>query len=349
MLSSWRLWVTSREFPLVPIARWYPILPEPWDRIFLGLLLASLVVALRFYKPAVTFFLVGALFLALGDQNRFQAWFYLYAVMLFLTLFEVRTALAGCRIAISVVYFWSGLQKFNQGFFDEVVPFFLEPARRWLSPGWIALIRTLIASAGIVELLIGIGLWIRPLRRVAIAAAFLVHLTALLLLGPLGREWNLSVWPWNVTMPLLVLALFAPKRIPPALPDLKTSTPALACVLLLAFLPTLGYFGIWDSSLSFCLYSGNTAKCDLSVTPELRERLPKAVRRWVERTERGELSVNVMRWAIAEIGVPPLAEPRNFRALARYVAGYAATDHDVRLVIAPRYGPWKTYRQTDLR
>ena len=349
MLSSWRLWVTSRQFPLVPIARWYPILPEPWDRVFFGLLLASLVVALRFYKPAVIFFLAGALFLTLGDQNRFQAWFYLYAVMLFLTLFEVRTALAGCRIAISVVYFWSGLQKFNQGFFDDVVPFFIEPARRWLSPGWIALLQPLIASAGVVEFFIGIGLWIRPLRRVAIGAAFLVHLTALLLLGPLGREWNLSVWPWNVTMPLLVLALFAPKKIPHAVPDLKTSTPALACVLLVAFLPTLSYLGVWDSSLSFCLYSGNTARCELFVTRELLDRLPWSVRRWAVRTESGEISINVMRWAVAETGAPLLAEPRNYRALARHIAGYASTDQDVRLVIAPRYGPWKEYRQSELR
>jgi hypothetical protein len=349
MLCSWRLWVSVREFPLVPIARWYPVLPEPWDRIFLGMLLASLVVALRFYKPAVTFFLAGAFFLALGDQNRFQAWFYLYAVMLFLTLFEERVALAACRVAVSTVYVWSGLQKFNQRFFDEVVPFFVEPAGRWLSPGWIALLQALIASAGVVELLIGIALWIRPLRRVAIAAAFLVHLTALLLLGPLGREWNLAVWPWNITMPLLVLVLFAPARIPHALPALRISTPALACILLFALLPTLSYFGAWDSSLSFCLYSGNTARADFLVTPALFERLPERMRRWMERTERGELSLNVMRWAVAEIGTPPLAEPRNFRALARYVARYAPTDHDLRLVVAPRYGPSKEYRQSDLR
>ena len=349
MLASWRLWTGSREFPLVPIVRWYPNLPAPWDRILFGILLASLVVAFRFYKPAVTFFLAGALFLALGDQNRFQAWFYLYVVLLFLTLFEVRTALAGCRIAVSVVYFWSGLQKFNQGFFDEVVPFFLEPARRWLSPGGIAVLQPLIASAGVVEFMIGIGLWIRPLRRVANAAAFLVHLTALLLLGPLGREWNLSVWPWNVTMPLLLLALFAPRKIPHPLADLKTTTPALACVLLVAFLPTLSYLGVWDSSLSFCLYSGNTARCDLLVTRELLDRLPWSIRRWSGRTESGEISINVLRWAVAETGAPLLAEPRTYRALARYVAGYAATDHDVRLVIAPRYGPLKEYRQIDLR
>jgi hypothetical protein len=81
----------------------------------------------------------------------------------------------------------------------------------------------------------------------------------------------------------------------------------------------------------------------------LRERLPYGVRRWVERTERGDLSVNLLRSAIAETGAPLLTEPRNYRALARYIAGYASTDHDVRLVIAPRYGPSKEYRQSELR
>jgi hypothetical protein len=349
MVACWRLWITSRNFPVVPIVRGYPVLPVPVDRVFFGLMLASLVVAFRYYRPAVVFFLAGAVFLALGDQNRFQAWFYLYAVLLFLTLFPVDTALAGCRLAVSAVYLWSGIQKFNQAFFDDVVPFFLEPASRVLSPGWIAVLQPLVASAGVVEVLIGLGLWVRPLRRAAIAAAFAVHLTAILLLGPLGRNWNLSVWPWNLTMPIVLLILFAPSKFRRAVPDLKASLPAFACVALFVFLPVLSFVGVWDSSLSFCLYSGNTARVDLFVTPELRGRLPAPIRGYVERDDRGNLLINVMRWAITEIGAPPLAEPRNFRAIARHVARYAPTDHDVRLVVAPAYGRVQEYRQSELR
>jgi hypothetical protein len=349
MLASWRLWVTSRNFPLVPIARWYPTLPAPWDRVFFGVLLVSLVVAVRFYRPAVIFFIAGALFLSLADQNRFQPWFYLYVVMLFLTLFDPPPALAGCRLAVSAVYLWSGIQKLNQQFFDSVVPWFVEPARRWLSPDWIGPLEWLIASAAAVEIFIGIGVWYRPFRRMAMAAAVLVHAMALVLLGPLGHGYNLVVWPWNLTMPLLVILLFGAAKIPRPLADLKRSTAALVVVTLFALLPAASYVGLWDSALSFCLYSGNSAKMDLYVSPELVERLPATLRRFVGRTARGELVIDVMRWGLSETGAPPLGEPRNFRALARYVARFARTDQELRLLVVPRFGPLAEYRPRDLR
>jgi hypothetical protein len=56
-----------------------------------------------------------------------------------------------------------------------------------------------------------------------------------------------------------------------------------------------------------------------------------------------------MSWGLAELGVPPLGEPRSFRAVARYVAQFAPSDHDVHLIVAPRFGPIEEYRQSDLR
>jgi hypothetical protein len=349
MLACWRLWVSSRQFPAVPVTRWFPALEAPWDRIFFGVLLLSLVAALKFWRPPVIFFLAGIGFLVLGDQNRIQPWFYLYVIMLFLTLMPVPAALAGCRVVLSAVYFWSGAQKFNQNFFDSVVPWLVEPAHRWLSPEWVAPIGWLIASAGAVELFIGIAVWIPTFRRAAVVTAFLVHATVLILLGPLGRSYNLVVWPWNIAMPLLTLVLFWPRKIPYTLPDLKTSRTALVTVVLFAILPALSYVGLWDSALSFCVYSGNTAKLTLFVSPGLRDRLPTGIRRFVVSREQGDLEIHLMAWGLAELGAPPLSEPRGFRAVARYVARFAQTDHDVHLVVAPRLGPMEEYRQSDLR
>ena len=41
---------------------------------------------------------------------------------------------------------------------------------------------------------------------------------------------------------------------------------------------------------------------------------------------------------VAAVGVPPLAEPRSFRSLGRYVARYARSPGEIRLVIDPRPG-----------
>lgn len=339
MLASYRVWTTSRRFPLVPIAEWFPILQPPWDAVFLGFLLALLVAALWFYRWSVALFLGGALFLVLEDQTRLQPWFYLYTMMLLLTLFPDRVALAGCRVALSGVYVWSGIQKLNGAFFDEVVPWFADPARRWFSEAWIEPVEFAIAASPLLEIFIGAAVWLAPLRRFAVAAGILLHAVILIFLGPLGHDYNLVVWPWNLTMPLLFLALFTPRSIARPWRALRQSKPAFAVVLLFVGLPVLSFVGLWDSSLSFCMYSGNTARLDLFVSPALAQRLPAWLRPFVVPTVAGRPVVDVMSWGLAEAGVPPLGEPRSFRALARYVAGFARSPDEIELVVVPRVGP----------
>ena len=55
-------------------------------------------------------------------------------------------------------------------------------------------------------------------------------------------------------------------------------------------------------------------------------------------TEDSRPVVDVLSWSLAEVGVPPLVEPRSFRALGRYVARYAQSAAEIELVIAPRVG-----------
>ena len=338
MLASYRLWLTSRRFPLVPIADWFPSPPPPWDIALLASLLAILVAALWIDRWPVVLFLSGAVYLVLADQTRLQPWFYMYAAMLLLTLFPERAALAGCRLAISGVYVWSGVQKLNDRFFDEVVPWFAEPARRWLPEGPFEAAEFAIAAAPFVEIAIGLAVWLAPLRKFAIVTAFLLHAGVLVLLGPLGRDYNLVVWPWNLTMPLLLLVLFPARMARRTWSTLRESIPAFVVVLLLIGLPAFSYVGLWDTSTSFGLYSGNGARSDLFVSPALARRLPDWLRSFLVFTEDGRPIVDVLYWSHAEVGVPPLVEPRSFRALGRYVARYAQSPAEIELVIAPRVG-----------
>src|SRR5262245_59401041 len=72
-----QLWINTRDYPLLPIASWYPIVAGPWDKVVLGLTMMALLVAVRFYRSGVIFFLGAALFLYGGDQTRGQPWLYL--------------------------------------------------------------------------------------------------------------------------------------------------------------------------------------------------------------------------------------------------------------------------------
>src|SRR5262245_48612220 len=182
VIASRPLWLNSRSFPLLPIIPAFPIIHTPWDQILFWAMAGSLVLALWFYRWAVGFFLVAALFAFCQDQNRGQPWFYMYWVMLALTLLPGAAAIAACRFAVSAVYIWGGIQKCNAKFFQIEPARFVAPAANWHLPAFaIDFLRLAVASAPLVEIAIGLALWAPKLRRIAIGAVLLVHLSALLL------------------------------------------------------------------------------------------------------------------------------------------------------------------------
>lgn len=323
LIASAPLWLNTRAFPLVTVAKWFPVLPVPWDKCFLAAMLAALLAAAWFYRLGVKVFLLAVLFAFCEDQNRGQPWLYMYWVMLWLTLLPAPVSLAACRCAISVVYIWSGIQKCNPRFFQVVPAWFVAPAAHWRLPsGAMNLLHWAVASAPFLELGIGLALWAPRLRWTAIGAALVLHLAALLFLGPFGYNYNWVVWPWNLAMMALVCGLFGTgplwqERVPEArqpvsqrarpgrskpgglsniipsgavpgirlgqtLRELSRSKPALAVLALFAFLPILSYAGWWDSYFSFSLYAENSANANIFVSKAFGERLPPPLRVYVK-------------------------------------------------------------------
>lgn len=348
--------MNTRLYPLVPVADWLPVWSAPWDGVFFGVVLVALVVSAWWHRPGMILFLAGAVFLALGDQNRWQPWFYLYGVLLALTLLPEASGVAGMRFVVSAVYVWSGVQKCNVGFYQEVVPFFLQPMTGWLWAGLVPVAKVALMATPLVEMAIGVGLWVPRLRRAAVVLAVVVHGVALLVLGPLGHKHNLVVWPWNVAMGLLVVILFPAVRVGDNWRELRRSWAGLVGVGLVVVLPVLSFVGVWDSYLSFSLYSGNLSKADMFVSTALAERLPPQVQKMlnpmaanydVER--QGPWVVNHQGWAVLQLGVPPLPEPRGYRAVGRYVASFAVASGDFHMVVVTRGGVTNYYDGGKLR
>ena len=319
LIASMPVWFNTRTFPLLPIVNGFPTLPAPLDKCLFVVMLTSLVAAVRFYRPAIIFFLVTSFFAYCGDQNRGQPWLYMYWVMLLLSLFPSPSALAACRCAISVIYIWSGIQKMNARFFAVTPEWFVAPAANWHLPQVaIDLLKLSVKSAPFVELAIGLLLWFPQLRRVAFIAVILTHAFALLFLGPLGHNYNWVVWPWNLAMIALVLGLFArgklfekqtsstveagklkpaerskkthkPTHSPifagfmEAFGDLRRSRPALCVIALFALLPVLSYSGRWDSYFSFSLYSENLAVANIFVSESFRDNLPPHLKNYAQK------------------------------------------------------------------
>src|SRR5215472_14436791 len=89
---SWRLWISSRLFPLSPVSQLLPTIPSPLDKLWLSVLIGmalAIAVVVRPRRLTVCFLGLAGL-LSLWDQNRWQPWFYQYFFMLAATVFARR-------------------------------------------------------------------------------------------------------------------------------------------------------------------------------------------------------------------------------------------------------------------
>ncbi len=362
LIASRPLWGNARLYPLLPIAPWFPILPAPWDTVRFGIMLLALVLAVWFYRPAVTVFLIVSLLAFCEDQNRGQPWLYLYWMLLCFTLPSAPVSIAACRCAISAAYIWSGIQKFNPRFFQIEPDWFVGPAANWHLPGFaLDLMRRAVACTPFVELGIGLGLWFSPLRRAAIGATIVVHVAALLVLGPFGYNYNWVVWPWNAAMIALVCVLFvrgktaADSGFKPAFANLLRSKLVLTAIALYSLLPALSYAGWWDSYFSFSLYADNTASANIFVTQAFADRLPPEMRKQVKPFAtsydpqfQGPFIFAYGVWCYENLGVPPIPEPRAFRSMFTFLRTYSREPGDLRMIVGQRAGPVIFY-QDDVR
>lgn len=354
MLCCVPLWLNTREYPLVPMLPGWLILPSRFCPLLFGLVLGSLVLGAWFFRPLVLFFLAASLYLFGCDQNREQPWFYIYWVMLLLNLLPEPTALAACRLALSLVYFWAGIQKINGAFFSQVSSWFVQPAADW---GWphavVAAMSVCVFLTPGLELFIAIGVWFRSTRWFAIAIAAVLHVAALVFLGPIGHDVNRVIWPWNIAMIALLIVLFAarePDSLGRTLRDMRRSWAGALVVGLYAILPILSFFGLWDSYLSFALYSYNLAEGEIYMSRSFVNRLPAGLEAYVYPVKNFNPALQLPYmfeypiWAEADMGAPPLPEPRAYLVVFQRIAAYGDRGDDCWMLLQTRRGKVLLYR-----
>jgi hypothetical protein len=345
-LLSPRLWLTTRSFPLTPVCDLLPPVPSPWDAVWFAAMLLLLPPIAIVGRPRwlLVAFLVLAVGSALGDQTRWQPWFYQYLALFGALAWGFwkpdgprarQAALDTCRLILAATYVWSGIQKMNAPFLAEVYPWLLTPVLPLVPTA----LRPLVAGAGIVvpfvELGLGVGLLLRPLRPLAVIAAVAMHLLLLLDLGPTGHDYNSIVWPWNGAMAAMVVVLFWGTPALTARSVLWPAGSAYARVVLLLFgvLPALHLVGLWDSYLSAALYSGNTLEGHVLVPPEQVGRLPADVQADLEPGD-DAWDLNVSWWAMRDLNVPEFPARRVYRHVAGVLAARTEPPADLVLVIS---------------
>lgn len=344
---SWRLWISERLYPLVPLCGLVPAFFAPLDRAILLLLvglLAGLAAAPRSSRFAIALVgLVAVLFAQ--DQSRLWPSFYEFFLLLVIVLswrpqdaaHESHRLLTAMRFVVAAVYFWSGVQKLTPHFVHEEFAWFIRPLTDRV-PFAVPGLPFLAVAAAIGETLLGLGLLSHRFRRFALLEALAMHAIIFFCIGPLRGDWNDAAWLWSLASALLAWLLFHdappfsfrtmfagpwPARVPRAL-----------AVALVGAAPLLNNVNRWDSALSFNVYTGNVTAAVVVMPAGLANRLPPEMAAHVG-IQGAAAVLDVNAWARAEFNGGAYPEERVFRAVFRTVCGLVQ-DPDLRLVIVEK-------------
>ena len=256
---GWRLFLEHPYFGTIPSLPFLPVIRAPYERAWLGLSIALLIPLPLVRRPApwiTTWLFVFGLRCA-WDRMTWQPYLLHYGVLLLglASTFrrpDARELGGSFRFALASVYLWAGLSKVNSAF--------LRPEAHGMRPPFVTAWEIdghypLFLLIPVVEILLFVGLLIRPARRIAVVAALLFHLVVLGYIGPFGLDYNHVVWPWNVSLMLLIpLAFWPVKEV-----RVEGAREALGSRCLVAILcalgPLLSYFGWTDRYLFFHLYT----------------------------------------------------------------------------------------------
>lgn len=310
LFISYPLWFpVDNIYPAVPVFSFLGKVP-----VVINYLLSALFISLfflttskRFKQRGLIIAFLGFMILAvLFDYLRIQPWvFYFFFIFLSFAIFppnKEKESLNVLRLIFACIYFWSGAQKLNYTFLFDTYLWLIEPVTYGLADETIALLSKTALSGPLIEIFCGLGLLFKKTQKVSMYLLVFMHGFILLMIGPLGHNANVVIWPWNVSFAIILILLFRSK------PDFSISKYfrfnngfyKIAIFILFALLPVLSFFNLWPMYFSSALYSSNKEKTELYLPDQIKERLPKDVQAGVQENSNG-LILNI--WTQYELDV----------------------------------------------
>lgn len=278
---SWKLWIPiDRSFPMVSAFSSLDFsMGIIGDSLLTTTLLLGLLLVILQKQTIRAVILITSCFvlLILEDITRLQPWVYNQSILLLLLAqykkIKGTTIISGVLLLLSLVYLWSGIQKMNLGFIRQTFPWLLSGLNIDVTGSThqsYYFLRYLFAAVALYEFFIGVLLLFSKKRKLGICLAIIMHLFILLSLGPTGHHWNIVVWPWNITLILMLILIYKVNEPIYLFRHALSSHLNKVIVLLFGILPALNFAGYWDKSLSGSLYSGTDSTISLfyNSTPE---------------------------------------------------------------------------------
>lgn len=328
-LLSYPLWLSARIYPQVPLFPFLSAVHFPFDYavfIVMLLLLIMSLIKITSRKYLIVFSIIFIVY-ALFDQSRLQPEFYQFFLMsVALSLYpwadkksSGRTIMINtCCFIIASLYVYSGLQKANINFITQVFPWFVEPIVRFLPLEMARVILLTGFFIPIIETGIGIGLFTKRFRHLAVIVAICMHLFILFSLGPFGHNWNSVVWPWNIAMCCFAFILFWQNKSFTLSSFLSSKQPiSLLIFILCGVLPLLSFFTIWDSYLSASLYSGNTQAAQIAIRRDELDSVDPRLAKNISAQNDNYAIIDIGSWSYEEMNVPSYPQTRIFKSIAK--------------------------------
>jgi hypothetical protein len=342
LIFSLKLWVGERQFPLIPCIDGLEGVLYSFNYVLFLLLILSLLYEI--YKPNKWSLAAGlfSLFLfLLQDQNRLQPWVYIYILILlpfwfsnFLKSSE-RNLITPFKIIFIAMYFWSGVQKANSNFVSDGFLSILVNLLKIQDPLVVKNLLPLGYAIPAVEIFIAVSLMTKKLRDLGVFLAVFTHIFILIYISPVGINGNYIIFPWNIAMILLVIALFYKHDANIKILDktnVKTTFFNYFYSLLLGLLPMLNFWGKWDDYLSFSLYSERSNLFYIAISDKYIGQFGNQFDDCFLKLDdniRGGKVINVNKWAVKTLNVPLFPEIRAFEKISKSFCQYNIPDTDM--------------------
>jgi hypothetical protein len=326
-LVTWRLWTPQTEFPQIPFFAALTEVPGYVDWLAITVVVVSLLVAGISTREAVwrrgmIAFAVATTLLLLLDQHRFQPWTYQFVLF--------ATVMANCRERVAnqlmrwlvvSIYVYSAISKFDYQFLHSLGPQFLSTLTGFVgvtSADWPANLQAWLASLfPLGELLVGVGLLVPRVRRIAVVAAIGLHSLLLFILGPWGLAHQPGVLVWNLYFIAQAWMLFAECKVDEgaASSGAGLRVTEVMCLMLtggVLIFPASESLGYCDHWPAWELYSPRSSRVQIAIHDSAVERLPRDIQQHLS-PDSGESDwrqLHIDRWSLESLSVPIYPEDR---------------------------------------
>ena len=345
-LISYKLWMGDRLYPLVPVFEAANSIPVGVHAGLLAISLSLLSILLIF--PASRVFMASLIIAEVLscslDVTRWQPWEYFYLFLLTVLLLRGR-----CRerlyfsvlLIICSTYIFSGLGKLNGGFLHEVWKTIILRKFAGIPPEYLR--NEIVHYAGLLlpmtEIVLGLALFFLKKKKWPAGVLMAMHVFILLLLSPVGINYNPVVWPWNIAMICLLYYSSVNANLQQILIPKISFRRDYLLLIFWVLLPALSFGGYWGKYLSSGLYSGNHPALYIcfkegSVPDDIAN--ADAFKGDSKLCNLG-IKLSVHQWAITELGVPPYPEYFYYRWFKKAYENRYGSSNAIFIVMAYPY------------